>query len=88
MSDYPSDPAMFAQLTPDENRILSTHLNSGWYKQGAVYPVLSEPWQETEALLKELSEAHHAAMQARLAARKELQARIGEPEQREPEAGQ
>jgi hypothetical protein len=88
MSDYPSDPALFAQLTPDENRILSTHLNSGWYKQAAVYPALSEPWLETEALLKDLSEAHHAAMQARLAAPKEPQARIAEPEQQEPEAGQ
>ena len=80
MSDHPSDPAMFAQLTPDENRILSTHLNSGWCKQGAVYPALAGPWQETEA--------HRAAMQARLAAHKELQARIAGPEQREPEAGQ
>jgi hypothetical protein len=88
MSDYPSDPAMFAQLTPDENRILSTHLNSGWYKQAAVYPDLSEPWQETEALLKDLSEAHRAAMQTRLAAHKGLQARISEPKQREPQAGQ
>jgi hypothetical protein len=81
----PADPAMFAPLTPDENRILSTHLNSGWYKQGAVYPVLSEPWQETEGLLKDLSEAHHAALQARLAAHKGLQASTCE---REPEAGQ
>ena len=87
MSGYPADPAMFAQLTPDENRILSTHLNSGWYKQAAVYPTLSEPWQETEALLKDLSEAHRAAMQARLAGHKEPQARTAEPEQREPEAG-
>jgi hypothetical protein len=77
---------MFARLTPDENRILSTHLNSGWYKQAAVYPCLSDAWQETQALLKDLSEAHHAAMQARHA-RKELQARIAEPEQWEPEAG-
>ena len=51
MTGYPSDPAMFAQLTPEENRILCMHLTSGWYKQAAVYPTLSEPWRETEALL-------------------------------------
>jgi hypothetical protein len=90
-----ADPAMFAPLTPDENRILSMHLTSGWYKQAAVYPALSGPWQETEALLKDLSEAHHAALQARLgahqarlAAWKKPPARISEPKRREPEAGQ
>ena len=83
-----SDPGMFAPMTSGEDMILRAHLISGWYKQGAVYPALSEPWQETEALLKDLSEAHHAAMQARLAAHEELQARIAGPEQREPEAGQ
>ena len=43
----PSDPEMFTPLTTDENGILWAHLNSGWYKQAAVYPGLSEPWQET-----------------------------------------
>ena len=43
-----SDPAMFASLTTSENQILSQHLTSGWYKQHAVYPTLSEPWKETE----------------------------------------
>ena len=60
----PGDPAMFAPLTADENNILSHHLTSGWYKQSAVYPALSEPWQETNALLKDLHEAHQAARQA------------------------
>jgi hypothetical protein len=32
----PSDPAMFALLTADENGSLWAHLTSGWYKQ--VYP--------------------------------------------------
>ena len=41
------DPAMFAPLTTDENGILGAHLISGWYKQSAVYPTLSEPWKET-----------------------------------------
>jgi hypothetical protein len=81
----PADPAMFAPLTPEENRILSMHLNSGWYKQAAVYPGLSGPWQETEALLKDLSQAHRAALQARHAAHNRPQARTCE---REPEAGQ
>jgi hypothetical protein len=60
----PRDPAMFAPLTTDENRILSHHLTSGWYKQAAVYPVLSEPWQETSALLDDLGKAFDAAMEA------------------------
>ena len=75
MTGYPPDPAMFAQLTQEENRILCMHLTSGWYKQAAVYPALSEPWQETEALLIDLSEAHRASVQPR-----------PEPEH-EPEAG-
>jgi hypothetical protein len=68
----PGDPAMFAPLTADENSILHAHLASGWLKQAAVYPPLSQPWQETHALLKDLHEAHRAARQAA----------------REPEAGQ
>ena len=59
-----SDPAMFAALTRDENRILGAHLTSGWYKQAAVYPVLSEPWRETSALLDDLHAAYPAARQA------------------------
>ena len=62
MSGYPPDPAMFAQLTREENRILAMHLTSGWYKQAAVYPSLSEPWRETEALLIDLSEAHRGQL--------------------------
>ena len=67
-----ADPAMFAPVTCKENRILGAHLTSGWYKQSAVYPVLSEPWRETAVLLDDLSDAWHAAFQA----------------EREPEAGQ
>ncbi|MGH7171871.1 MAG: hypothetical protein ACRELG_16470 [Gemmataceae bacterium] len=68
----PGDPAMFAPLTADENSILNAHLASGWLKQAAVYPPLSEPWKETHALLTDLHEAQQAARH---------------PE-REPEAGQ
>jgi hypothetical protein len=88
MTGYPPDPAMFAQLTGEENRILTMHLTSGWYKQAAVYPALSEPWRETEALLIDLSEAHRASFQARRTADVEPQAGAAESEQREPEAGQ
>jgi hypothetical protein len=88
MSGYPSDPAMFAQLTREENRILAMHLTSGWYKQAAVYPTLSEQWRETEALLIDLGEAHRASFQAQPTARTEPRASAAEPEQREPEAGQ
>ena len=67
-----ADPAMFAPLTLDENEILSAHMTSGWYKQSAVYPVLSEPWRETRAMLHDLHQSWQAAWQAG----------------REPEAGQ
>ena len=50
LPEQPHDPAMFAPLTLDENKILGAHLTSGWYKQSAIYPVLSEPWQETDGL--------------------------------------
>ena|SRR6266851_4439139 len=70
-----ADPAMFTPMTGDENHILRAHLTSGWYKQSAVYPVLSEPWRETSALLDDLSGAWRAAWQAG----------HGEPEA--PEAG-
>jgi hypothetical protein len=75
------DPAMFAPLTPDENTILNAHLTSGWYKQSAVYPVLSEPWRETSALKDDLHGAWRVAWQAA-----HPQARHGEAEA--PEAGQ
>ena len=68
----PGDPAMFAPLTADENSILHAHLASGWLKQAAVYPGLSEPWRETRALLHDLYEAYQATRRA----------------EREPEAGQ
>jgi hypothetical protein len=76
-----SDPAIYAPLTTDENMILRQHLTSGWYKQAAVYPGLSEPWKETSAVLDDLGDAWRTAFQAERAAR-EVQA---EPE---PEAGQ
>ena len=78
----PSDPALFAPLTSDEQEILYAHLNSGWSKQSAVYPLLSEPWQETSGLLDDLLAARRAAREARAAAR--AQAELAEPE---PEAG-
>jgi len=59
-----ADPAMFAPLGPDENGILYAHLNSGWHKQSAVYPLLSEPWRETSAMLDDLPGAHRAARKA------------------------
>ncbi len=70
-----ADPAMFAPMTGDENSILKAHLTSGWYKQSAVYPKLSEPWRETAVLLDDLAGAWWAAWQAG----------HGEPEA--PEAG-
>ena len=65
MPDQPSDPALFEPLSLDENKILSAHLTSGWYKQAAVYPMLSEPWQETAGLLDDLHDAWNAAFEAR-----------------------
>ncbi len=82
LPEQPHDPAMFAPLTSDENKILGAHLTSGWYKQSAVYPVLSEPWQETDGLLGDLHAAWTAAFEARTSATKE--AELPEPE---PEAG-
>jgi hypothetical protein len=58
------DPAMFAPLTYDENSITWAHLTSGWYKQAAVYPGLSEPWKETAALIADLLAARPAAQAA------------------------
>jgi hypothetical protein len=51
------DSAMFSPMTTGENTILNAHLTSGWHKQGAVYPLLSEPWRETGALIDDLSGA-------------------------------
>jgi hypothetical protein len=59
-----ADPAMFASLTGEENLILGHHLTSGWYKQSAVYPALSEPWRETHVLLGHLHQAWRATQQA------------------------
>jgi hypothetical protein len=59
-----ADPAMFSPMTLDQNRILYAHLNSGWYKQADVYPLLSEPWRETGALLDDLGAAWKATRQA------------------------
>lgn len=59
------DPAMFAGLTTGEIEILRAHLTSGWYKQSAVYPCLSEPWRDTAAMLDDLALAHRAAFEAR-----------------------
>ena len=76
--NQPSDPAMFAPLSLDENSILHAHLNAGWLKQSAVYPVLSRPWQETSGILHDLHDAWRAAFDARQAA---------EPAEPEPETG-
>ena len=59
-----ADPAMFSDLTTGELNILNFHLTSGWYKQDAVYPALSEQWWETSSLLKDV----HTALLAHLAA--------------------
>lgn len=65
-------PELFTGLDTDENAILRQHLVSGWYKQAAVYPELSEPWKETSAVLDDLHEAWQLRWQA----------------EHEPEAGQ
>ena len=57
----PADQVTFAPLTTDENGILRAHLTSGWYKQSAVYPTLSEPWKETSVLLDDLHSARDVA---------------------------
>jgi hypothetical protein len=61
----PSDPALFAGLTRDERDILVAHLTSGWYKQDAVYPVLSLAWWETSALLDDLHQSRKLARPVR-----------------------
>jgi hypothetical protein len=80
------DPGMFAPLTTDENGILGAHLTSGWYKQAAVYPTLSEPWKETAAVLDDLHIAFGVAMKTRHGP---ANAAMTEPAtEPEPEAGQ
>ena len=59
----PVDPTLFAPLTTGENEVLGAHLTSGWYKQAAVYPTLSEPWKETGVLLNDLHAAYEAAIE-------------------------
>jgi hypothetical protein len=76
---------MFEPLTPRENQILGYHLTSGWYKQSAVYPTLSEPWKETSAVLDDLHSAWDIARQA--ASQPAGGSPVAEPEL-EPEAGQ
>ncbi len=66
---------MFSPMTTGENTILNAHLTSGWHKQSAVYPLLSEPWRETGALIDDLSSAWWVSRRAER----------GEPEA--PEAG-
>ena len=78
------DPAMFAPMTREENLILDAHLTSGWYKQAAVYPTLSEPWKETGVLLNDLHAVYEAAIEDQYgpadAAMTELPATEPEPE--------
>ena len=75
------DPTLFAPLTLDENGILGAHLTSGWYKQSAVYPTLSEPWKETAALLDDLHSAWDIARNG-----ESLPAKGSPSTEREPEA--
>ena len=64
---------LFTGLDTDENAILRQHLVSGWYKQAAVYPELSEPWKEIKGAVHDhLHEAWQLRWQA----------------EHEPEAGQ
>ena len=79
------DPAMFTPLTTRENEILGAHLTSGWYKQSAVYPTLSEPWKETSVLLDDL---HSAWDVARKGASHPAEGSPSTEPEPEPEAGQ
>ena len=79
-----NDPAMFVALTGQDSGILSTHLTSGWYKQAAVYPVLSEPWRETSVVLDDIHLARNAALDAERARRQPAREAQAETE---PEAG-
>ena len=77
------DTAMFAPLTARENEILGAHLISGWYKQSAVYPTLSEPWKETGAVLDDL----HGAWDITWKGESQLAEGSPSTELPEPEAG-
>jgi len=66
----PPDPALFAPLTDDESTVLKMHLTSGWYKQGAVWPVLSDIWRETSELLDDMHAAWDIAFTAGQRARR------------------
>ncbi|MGH3186588.1 MAG: hypothetical protein ACRDPY_21185 [Streptosporangiaceae bacterium] len=79
-----ADPALFTPLTGAETEILCQHLTSGWYKQAAVYPVLSEPWRETRAMLSDL---HQAWQQQHRARQAEQEPDAGTEPDPEPEAG-
>ena len=79
------DPAMFAPLTTRENEILGAPLTSGWYKQAAVSPTLSEPWTEPAAVLVDLHSAWDVAWKG--ASHLAGGSPSTEPEP-EPEAGQ
>jgi len=79
------DPAMFTPLTTRENEILGAHLTSGWYKQSAVYPTLSEPWKETSVLLDDLHSAWDVAWRGESPQAGGSPSTEPEPE---PEAGQ
>jgi hypothetical protein len=82
VNGQPGDPALFEPLSTDENSILAAHLRSGWYKQAAVYPALSEPWKDTRDLLYDLHDAFDAAFDAEQAA-----STPAEPPEPEPDAG-
>jgi hypothetical protein len=82
-----SDPAMYAPLTTQDNEILRHHLTSGWFKQAAVYPVLSEPWKETSAVLDDIHLAWDTAFDSERAARARPQAARETQAEQEPEAG-
>jgi hypothetical protein len=77
--EQPSDPAIFAPLTVGESSILCAHLNSGLYKQSAVYPTLSEPWQETAGLLDDLHAVWKSAFEGSAPATKEAELADREP---------
>ncbi len=80
LPEQPHDPEIFAPLTTDENMILRTHLMSGWYKQAAVYPALSGPWQETSGLLDDLHGAYEASTEASREAAAKTETELAEPE--------
>ena len=74
-----SRPALFASLTREENKVLSAHLTSGWYKQSAVYPALSPAWNDTSEILGDLHAAWMTAFARDQAARSTPPARRSSP---------